>query len=258
MESIPKERVKMKKSILAMSLLFAVAAASRATTITDDFNRANTAQSTDTSLIGPNWKQSAGSANQWLISGNILHARPYVNPAIMYNDALQTVSGGGTNFTLSLDVSAKVPTAWAGVAFNYQDEGNFYYLRIKEGTSQYQLIASVAGNQTAVVLVNKSDASTTFDEDAFYTMTITSDTAHDFDFTITEVGSSTVLNPTATIIDSGNNFIGGYAGLYTPAAGGHNAKFDNFSLEVIPEPATLGLMGLVGAAAIFIRKRFMI
>ena len=247
----------MKRSIITIGILCAASAA-WATLVTDDFNRTNTTQSNDTSLIGSNWKQSAGSANQWLISGNILHARPLVNPAILYNDALQTVSGGGTNFTLSLDVSAKVATAWAGVAFNYQDDGNYYYLRIKEGSSNYQLIGAVGGAQTASVLVNKTDASITFTEDVFYTMTITSDTAYNFDFTITEVGSSTAVNPTASVVDGGGNFTGGYAGLYTPSAGGHNAKFDNFSLEVIPEPATLGLMGVMGAAAIFIRKRFMI
>jgi hypothetical protein len=33
---------------------------------------------------------------------------------------------------------------------------------------------------------------------------------------------------------------------------------DNMRLEVIPEPATLGLVGLVGAGMLFIRRRFMI
>ncbi|MCK5675848.1 MAG: hypothetical protein KAH99_02405, partial [Verrucomicrobia bacterium] len=63
-----------------------------------------------------------------------------------------------------------------------------------------------------------------------YTLTVTSDTAHTFDFTITEIGSSTVLNPTTTATDPNARFSGGNAGLYSPSAG-RVSIFDNFSLQ---------------------------
>lgn len=45
-----------------------------------------------------------------------------------------------------------------------------------------------------------------------------------------------------------------------PRAGGSatNLAFDNFSGNVIPEPATIGLVGVFGAAVLFVRRRFML
>ena len=38
---------------------------------------------------------------------------------------------------------------------------------------------------------------------------------------------------------------------------GHNFELDSVELSAIPEPATLGLIGVFGAAMLFIRRRFM-
>ena len=37
---------------------------------------------------------------------------------------------------------------------------------------------------------------------------------------------------------------------------GNNFYTDNLQIEVIPEPATVGLFGLFGAIGLFIRKKF--
>jgi hypothetical protein len=58
------------------------------------------------------------------------------------------------------------------------------------------------------------------------------------------------------VVDGNSNFTGGYAGFYQSDTGGAHARFDNFSLEVIPEPATLGMVAVLGGAILFIRKRF--
>ena len=205
--------------------------------VVDDFNRADTLPSNNTLLLGGSWDQSSGSPNKWFIDNNSMNLETHHNPALLYNTALET----GTNFTLSVDVATKTNDVWVGVAFNYQDDGNFYYLRIKGGSDNYQLIGAVGGNQTAEVLVNLT-ASAMFATGTYYTVTIASDSPYDFDFTIVETGSSTVLNGTTNIVDGSSSFTGGYAGLYSPSAGG--AKFDNFSLQGPP-----GATGYAGWAA---------
>lgn len=54
----------MKKSIIAISML-CTASAGWATIVIDDFNGGTTSLSSDTSLIGANWKQTAGSTDEW-------------------------------------------------------------------------------------------------------------------------------------------------------------------------------------------------
>ena len=205
--------------------------------VVDDFNRADTLPSSNTLLLGGDWTQASGSPNEWFIDNNSMNLATHANPAVLYNTALRT----GTNFTMSVDVLAKTNDVWTGVAFNYQDNGNFYYLRFKGGTDNYQLIGAVDGNQTAEVLVNLA-ASATFATGTYYTVTIASDSPYDIDFTIVETGSSTVLNGTTNIVDGSSSFTGGYAGLYSPSAGG--SKFDNFSLQGPP-----GATGYAGWAA---------
>ena len=195
--------------------------------VVDDFNRADTLSSSNTLLLGGDWTQEGG-LNEWFIGNNSMNAQPHANPAVLYNTALET----GTNFTLSVDVAAKTNDTWVGVAFNYQDNGNFYYLRFKGGSDNYQLIGAVGGNQTAEVMVN-SAASATFATGTYYTVTIASDSPYDFDFTITEAGSSTVLNGTTNAVDGSGSFTGGYAGLYSPSYGG--STFDNFNLQGPPK-----------------------
>ena len=238
----------MKKIMLAISLLCATSAA-WATLVTDDFNR-TVLLTTDASALGGSWAQE--TAQGWQISGDYLHSHAAVAPGILYNDALQTVSGNGDSFVLSMDVASKVSTAWAGVVFNYQNNTNYYMLRIKSDSTSYQLLSMVDGG---LGILQNSNAASTFGEDLFYTLTVTSTAAYTFDFSITAAGSSTVIGSGANRVDSGSNFTGGYAGAYANSTG-WSAGHDNFSLEVIPEPTTLGLVGLVGVAAVFIRKRF--
>ena len=114
----------MKRSILITSLLFAVSA-TWAATITDDFNRADTVSSTDTSLIGADWAQPAGSSNRWRIGSNTVYSLTLATPGIMYNTALQTKNGDGGSFTLNLDIAGAVSNVWSGIVFNYNNPSNF-------------------------------------------------------------------------------------------------------------------------------------
>lgn len=247
----------MKKMMVIIAMVLCVSSV-WAALINDNFNRTDTSYSTSGTTIGANWVNSMGT-DTWKVSNSNLFVNSVSSPthAILYNNALSTVSGGGTNFTLKADVSAGVANGWAGITFNYQNPTNYYQLRIKGNSSAYQLI-SVVNGANGTVMVNKTDATTTFAVGTLYSLTVTSSDAYNFGFTITEVGSSTVLNLTTTAVDPNSLFAGGYAGLYTPTsnAADPDAKFDNFSLQVIPEPATIGMLGLGAVAVFLIRRRF--
>lgn len=211
-----------------------------AETFTDDFNRANTSQSPYTATVGgAGWVQDGDgstTASDWFINDNTLAGRNRgAELALLYNNSLETVSGNGASFTLSTDVSAKVASVWTGVIFNYQSAGNYYVLRFKGNSTSYQLL-KVADGKNAQVIVSKSDSTQVFAVDSFYTITVTSDTAGRFEFTITAAGKSKALNPVITGTDTtGSSFEKGYAGMYLiMAAKGPNAKFDNFSLKIVP------------------------
>ena len=221
-----------------LSIIFlVVTSAARAAEIADDFNRANTAQIANTVNVGgTGWVQdgdATATGSDWFINNNTVAGRNRVQVALLYNNSLETVSGSGTNFVLRTDVSAKLLNAYAGITFNYQNASNYYVVRFKGGTTTYQMLKVVDGTN-AQVIVSKTDSSQAFAVDSFYTITVTSDTAGAFDFTMTAAGSPTVLNTVTTGVDTtGSSFDGGYAGMYlNTAALGPYAKFNNFSLEV--------------------------
>ena len=196
----------------------------------DDFNRPDVAVTSDTSLLGRTWTNGAGAANEWTIVSGIMHSHPLTRPGILYSTELETIGGNGTKFTLNVDVASKNPGLWSGVVFNYQNENNYYYIRFQEGSSRYQMVAMAGGTES--IIVDETDASTTFAEDLFYTINVASDGNYKFNFTITEVGSSTVLNPTTVAVDSSESLADGYAGLLAPHVG-YSSKFDNFALRLI-------------------------
>jgi len=246
----------MKRNIIVISMLCAASAA-WATIVTDDFGRADTAKSTDTSLIGVHWND-ASSVNTWRIGNNTVYAGSVDPMAMMYNDELQTLNGSGNSFDLSLDVAGRAANVWSGVVFNYNNSSNYYTIRIKAETDDYQILARRSNNTWKVM--KTGNASSNFVAHRFYTINVTSDTAHTYDFTITDTTSSTVVGSETGVVDNESLYSGGYAGLalYSQHATNEYGRYDNFSLETIPEPATLGMVAMLGGAIFFIRKRFMI
>lgn len=217
----------------------------RAATITDDFNRADTVFSTDGSQIGASWVNGAGTTNVWAIGSSNLMLQVYgtetpattAGPSILYNDSLQTTSGGGMSFTLSADLQP-VSNRWVGLVFNYQNPSNYYEFRVAGDSSKYQFVAVNDG--VASAKINRTDAVVPFTSDTFYTLTVSSDAAYEYRFSITEAGSAVALNPTTTGSDSSESFTGGYAGLYQ--AGGWTVDpltlYDNFYLSTYITPKT--------------------
>jgi hypothetical protein len=241
----------MKKSIAIISILLG-ASTVWAALITDNFNRDNVALTTDGSQIGANWVSSKAVA-QWGISGNRLISENPASPAghaVLYNTGVSTVSGNGTNFTVSLDVMALSGTTdpWAGIVFNYQDANNFYWFRLKGNANNYSLVRFVDGSVQNIVATT---AGSNFAFDTDYTLKVYSSAAYTFDYEIKETLSGTVL-VSGTATDADSNFTGGYAGVLQSTTGADRNSFDNFSVEVIPEPATIGMLavGTVGVLAL--------
>ncbi len=171
---------------------------------------------------GTNFYSDGATAISWQTNG--------APAAVAWNPALETVSGNGTNFNLSVGLSIASGGRLTGVAFNVQDEDNFYFISIVTGTARYSFYKVANGAVTELQRWN--DASVTFTARTNYTLNITSDIEGAYSFFITETGQSTCLNPTTSYtVGDGAPFIGGYGGLYTHG-NGSAFRYDNFSLEV--------------------------
>ena len=221
----------MKKGIWIGGFLFA-ALATQAATVADDFNRADTVSSSDTTLIGPNWAQSGSLNSRWRIGSNTVYSTTSADPGLMYNTAQETIGGGSGSFVVSVDVAAATSNVWSGVAFNYQDDNNYYCVRFKAGTDSYQILARVDGSW---VVLDSGLASSpfAFGLEAFYRLKVTSDYAYGFTVEIEDLSSSNTVAFNEAF-DAGENFSNGYAGLLltsTSTNGTEFARFDNFSLE---------------------------
>ncbi len=205
--------------------------------VTDDFNRADTAWSSNGADIRSDWTVSG--TNVWRINGNRLEVDlpDSVNgSSILYNSSIQLANGGGESFALSADVTATTNDQWCGVVFNYQNPSNYYMLRIKTGTTSYQIIPVIDGANGADLELF-SDALVTWAAGTAYTLAVSSASAYGYTFEITEAGSSTVLNPNTSVSFATSHHDGGYAGLWALSVNlgvetVPNCTFDNFDLTV--------------------------
>jgi hypothetical protein len=219
----------MGKVKLVIGLLLSVSSA-WAATVTDDFNRVAAMNSTG-ATIGSDW-HSSRTTGQWGITNQQVVANMTEANSVLYNSALETVSGGGTLFTLSLDVTTVAASAWGGIVFNYQNPTNFYWLRYKGNANNYSLVRMVNGATANIV---NSTIGGTFALDTAYTLTVASSNAYEFAYEIKETVGGTVLK-SGTAIDSVSSFTGGYAGILETTTGYGPHTFDNFSLNVYRTP----------------------
>lgn len=212
------------------------------TLVTDDFDRDPVDYTSDGSLIRSDWVATGGT---WALTNSaLLYANTVSENQVLYNTAGQTVSdGNGLGFTVRADVKARGASAWGGIVFNYQNPTNFYMFRIKGDYPSYQLIR----NQDGVIstLISKSDALEPFAVNSFYTLTVTSTNAYEFDVTITRKGKAEQLNPFSHGVDGAQAFVGGQAGLFIVSRGNPSFEYDNFLLaQVNPVPTFIGDVGM--------------
>lgn len=240
----------MKTKTIASALLGMVicgATTASAVVFTDDFNRADVALTTNGASIGADYvisNQGTGSA-QFQITSNQLATGGTSGPTneiLSYQGFQLQNTGAGESFNLSLDVTtlnSHSGSVLYGLAFNFTDANNWYAARISTGTSlgtgNFQLVQCVAGTVAQVAVVSNLSIATS----SAYTMTIASNAAGVFDYTL--VGTSVNINGTWT--DASSPMFDGYAGMYINNTN-TNPKFDNFSVTTVPEPSTWALIGL--------------
>jgi len=248
----------MKKSIAIISILLGASTVwadlvVTSTLVTDDFNR-TVGHNSGGAMGAPGiWTNGfTGSNAQWgIVDGEASANLGTGSVGLLVNKALGTVSGNGNSFVLSADVKTLLDDTWAGVMFNYTDENNYYYFRYKSGANNWAVQAVKNGETDR--LGAAGTASATFQTDAYYTLTVSSTNLYEFDVSIKESLSGTVLVSDSRIgVDATEQLSGGYGGLYQASLGNDRVRFDNFSLEVIPEPATIGMLavGTVGVLAL--------
>ena len=214
----------MKKFISIISIALGVSSA-WATIITDDFNRPDSGMSSNGNIIGADW-ESSRTTGQWGIVDQRVVANMIEASSVLYNTSLETVSGSGVFFEVSLDVKA-LGSYWGGIAFNYQNPTNFYYFRYKGDAANYQMYRVVDNVHQSFV---NSTIAGTFAANTNYTLTVVSSNAYEFAYEIRETGGAVVVSGTTT--DANASFTGGYAGVLQTSTGSGRHSFDNFSLEV--------------------------
>lgn len=230
----------MKKIIISV-VLAAVAVSYGDITVGDDFNRAD-------GSLGANWTLGATG---FAIDGNsVTFTNNPSNDAAWWNaNAIGT--GADNDFSVSLDVAMNTTasTAWAGVAFNVQDADNFYTLRYSAG-GEVQFLRVVGGSVSA--FLNQTGTEFTHVQNRTYRLEVTSDTDYVYSGSVTDTTDDSVVWSFSNRTDTLSKFTGGYAGIYTGING--SESFDNFSLTVVPEPATLGLVAFSAFVLMALRR----
>ncbi|MEA2068520.1 MAG: PEP-CTERM sorting domain-containing protein [Verrucomicrobiota bacterium] len=256
----------MKKAIIVLALGF-VCGVAQSDVFFDDFNRANTAfETNETVSIGSGYvlSQTVGTrtAQARILSGRIQFNQDLTTGSVNANNVVLRQTGielanseVGDSFTVSADIktfNVASGTLLYGLAFNYQPDGSFYAARLNTGN---------AANVLQFIRVNAAGSvggfgnianSVTLDIDSIYGLTIQSSAVGVFNYTLTGANlDGGQLSGTAT--DTSLNLANGKAGFYTSGTN-TNPLYDNLSITTIPEPATLGLIGLAAVTLLGLRR----
>lgn len=201
--------------------------------LADNFNRASSGMNSSGITVAPDWFSSR-TTGQWGITNRQVVANMVEGNSVLYNDSFETSSGSGTGFTVNLDVTALTENSWAGVVFNYQDAGNFYFLRYKSDAANYVLARM--NNGTIENLISSTLDSGVFSTDIGYTLTVSSEEAGHFSYRIKEPAGAVLVE--GTVADgSASPLTGGYAGLLQSSLGPNRHSFNNFSIETGSTPS---------------------
>jgi hypothetical protein len=230
---------------------------------TDNFDRADVALTTNGSLIGPDYVITSNTGDGFFgIENNQLRTGTAsgANRVLSYQ-GFEAENTGGKSFTASIQITLGVYNAGhnPGLVFNFQDANNFYYARIASQTTAtttngiLQFGQFVAGTVTSFTGVNVTTLN--LETNIAYTLSIASSTAGSFTYGLT----GGTLNLSGSFSDNvgGVDFSDGYVGIYQNTANG-STRWDNLSIEVVPEPSTASLLilcGIVGGAFLYKRKR---
>ena len=202
--------------------------------LADDFNRPNVAYTHTASKIG--WYWQASGAGTWSLASheivvNTSDASLQEAGQTLYHTRVVLKSG---DWSASVAVGNRTSGHRAGMVFMVGAGGNDHYqVQLRFGTNQVQVLQSgSAGSQT--IYSNDTASSETFDTTKLYTISVWSQVATQFQWS--------VKNPSGTVVASGTftdaHYTSGYAGIITelgdPAA--DICHFDDFHVREITVP----------------------
>lgn len=225
-----KKTSKCRAAILAATAIILAQTLTAQVTFTDDFARAE---------IGSDWTVDQG--NWWIETDRLTSGNTSTDNVITFN---QFDLGDSPSFTFESNLSIERSVAWAGIVFHVADASNNYMLRVRPDQSRVQFISWVNGS--ASVLANTQNLSTPFVVGDTYLVGVNSPTPGEFDLYIRDSGGATFFEASRT----NTAHSGGRAGFFSASTGGNNVinlAADDFSLQVVPEPATVGLLAGVFA-----------
>lgn len=227
-----------------------------ASIISDDFEREVTTTQTSNpnaiSTVDLTWHIDSGA---WNISsaasaGRVPNQLLASADGFIYAQELESQRSGVYSYTLSADVWCggyeSDSARRQGLVFNYQDDQNYYaadYLVNSAGSGTFRLLEYVDGARNVLGQANGVN----IDRVLYYAIDVTGD-ASGIEASISTTGGTLLQS----LSDSSTTYLDGYAGFWRNSSTG--AGFDNFSLEVIPEPTTLSLLGVVGLGLVGFRR----
>lgn len=196
----------------------------------DDFSRDDTFYSADARAIGTRWRNSIPFAAKWGIRNGSVGVLTAGHNTVLYTKSLNTISGGGCEFSVEADIAAQFDNAWSGVAFHVQDSDNYYMLRFKSGFSNWHLF-KVINRETCKI--KSGEIFGVFLKDRTYAVHVSSSEPFKFNLRITDEDSGKVLAEDSAE-DATHSFSGGYAGLYQGSSGALVPKviFKRFALTI--------------------------
>ena len=194
----------------------------------DDFNRDDTAVTTDGSVIGSGYLIPDTGDPSFQISGGQL----VVGGLGAYEDSLLVYTGisAANSGNASFEVSTEITYDWlspsfSGMVLNYQDEQNYYIIQFRAYSasgSYIQLRRRVNGAESSLATVYLPELT----NDVVYALKVFSETTGEFDVSL--VGGETDVS--YHWVDSESELTDGYVGLFADRANGQAAgiRFDNF------------------------------
>jgi arylsulfatase A-like enzyme len=199
----------------------------------DDFNRADTGDTTNGAAIGPGYVITSESAGMFALESGRLTGAGGGNANILVHPDIATVNSATNRFRLSVEFvpMAAVFNCNLGLAFNVQGDGNGYALRIGSKDIDWQFLRYVNwGSPEGKALAFGSGAfADDLEEGVSYTLTVSSDTPYVFNFTVRSTADG-VLIGSGTAEDDSVLYQDGTGGIFYSNAVSRS-PFDNLTLE---------------------------
>ncbi len=217
---------------------------------TDDFNRAD-------GDLGSNWQVSCGgtgTATASIVSNQIeAYASVWGDGPIPLVSCVAENTVLNDNFTVSAKIGMGPTVTYFGFAWQIQDANNYYVIRLKANESDdpmiFKLVDKVYTNTSSYVTNVQGAGTVSFTTDTLYAVTVEQTSAGVYNVSASD-GTNT-WSATMTNSDYTNGRVG-FAGGLTSS---YKLLGDDFNLSVVPEPATLALLGTGGSLLLIRRKR---